>query len=92
MLIPPEALVRTTSEEATAWAENAAFYKNVMCKPWVVTERDQRRAKKKAAGIEQEREAKKWRKQRRKGLEVKRVCGALKRDDRSCATEKKREP
>ncbi|KAL8915113.1 MAG: hypothetical protein Q9171_000416 [Xanthocarpia ochracea] len=65
-------LVRTTSEEVTAWAENAAFYKNVMGKPWVVTERDQRRAKNQAAGLEQEREAKKERKQRRKGLKEKR--------------------
>ncbi|KAI4278268.1 MAG: hypothetical protein LQ337_001149 [Flavoplaca oasis] len=64
-------LVRTTNEEAIAWVENATFHKEVLCKPWVVSERQQWRAKEKAAGLDREREAKKERKRRKKDLAVK---------------------
>ncbi|KAL8788099.1 MAG: hypothetical protein Q9213_001857 [Squamulea squamosa] len=61
-------LIHTTNEEATAWAENATFHKNILYKPWVVSENHQRRAKRKAEGVEQEREVKKRRRRRRKEL------------------------
>lgn len=51
--------------------ENATFHKEVLCKPWVVSERQQWRAKEKAAGLDREREAKKERKRRKKDLAVK---------------------
>ncbi|KAL8768362.1 MAG: hypothetical protein Q9209_005396 [Squamulea sp. 1 TL-2023] len=61
-------LIQTTSEEATAWAENATFHKNILCKPWVVSENHQRRAKRKAEGVEEEREVRQHRRRRRKEL------------------------
>ncbi|KAL8659899.1 MAG: hypothetical protein Q9226_000193 [Calogaya cf. arnoldii] len=85
-------LVRTTNEEATAWVENATFHQEVLCKPWVVSERDQWRAKNKAAGLDKERKAKKERKRRRKASTEKRECGDQKDDERTRLAERKREP
>ncbi|KAL8970537.1 MAG: hypothetical protein Q9183_001471 [Haloplaca sp. 2 TL-2023] len=54
--------VRTTNEEATAWAQNATFYKSILSKPWIVTQSQQRQAKMDAEGSEREREARRERK------------------------------
>ncbi|KAI4233511.1 MAG: hypothetical protein LQ349_004365 [Xanthoria aureola] len=69
------ALVRTTNEEAIAWAENSAFYQEVLCKPWVVDDRAQLRAKKRAAGLDKQREAKKGLKRRKRESAEKREKG-----------------
>lgn len=91
-MCPLQALVRTTTEEATAWAENATFYQEVLCKPWVVNDRAQLRAKKKAAGLDKEREAKKERKRRKRESTEKREGGFPKDQERSRFTERQREP
>ncbi|KAI4113684.1 MAG: hypothetical protein LQ338_008131 [Usnochroma carphineum] len=59
-------LVSTTNEEASAWAENALFYQDILGKPWVVSERKQQQAKKEAEGVERERKARRERKRRKK--------------------------
>jgi hypothetical protein len=46
------AFVRTTNEEAEAWAQTAAFRRNILSKPWVVSEQDERRARRNAEGHE----------------------------------------
>ncbi|KAL9605886.1 MAG: hypothetical protein Q9179_000950 [Wetmoreana sp. 5 TL-2023] len=75
-------LVRTTNEEASAWTENAIFYRDVLSKPWVVSEREQQQAKREAEGVEQEREARKERKRRRKEREEQRERKAKGEEER----------
>ncbi|KAL8738637.1 MAG: hypothetical protein Q9181_000583 [Wetmoreana brouardii] len=65
-------LVRTTNEEGSAWTENAIFYRDILGKPWVVSEREQQQAKREAEGVKREREARKERKRRRKEREEQR--------------------
>ncbi|KAL8655642.1 MAG: hypothetical protein Q9210_000752 [Variospora velana] len=65
-------LVRTTNEEASAWAENAAFHRDILSQPWVVSESNQQQARIEAEGLEREREAKKEQKRKHKALEEKR--------------------
>ncbi|KAL9103589.1 MAG: hypothetical protein Q9163_001391 [Psora crenata] len=50
------AIIRTTNEECAAWAENAAFLKDTLDKPWIVQDKEERRAKRKAKGRDKERE------------------------------------
>ena len=52
------AFVRTTNEEAEAWAQNAAFRREILNKPWVISEQDERRAKRGAEGHEARQRAK----------------------------------
>ncbi|KAL8969544.1 MAG: hypothetical protein Q9197_004282 [Variospora fuerteventurae] len=65
-------LVRTTNEEASGWTENAAFHRDILSQPWVVSESDQQQARIEAEGVEREREAKKERKRKHKAMEEKR--------------------
>ena len=59
MLIPIFiAFVRTTNEEAEAWAQNATFRQDVLNKPWVISEQDERKARRKAEGHEARQRAK----------------------------------
>ncbi|KAL9005537.1 MAG: hypothetical protein Q9188_001698 [Gyalolechia gomerana] len=67
-----KARVHTTSDEARAWAENAAFYRDILSRPWIVSERKQQRAKVEAEGLAREWEARRNRKRRKKELEEKR--------------------
>lgn len=62
------AFVRTTNEEAEAWAQTAAFRRDILSKPWVVSEQDERRARRKAEGHEERQRARDV--QRRKILHV----------------------
>ncbi len=62
------AFVRTTNEEAEAWAQTAAFRRDILSKPWVVSEQDERRARRKAEGHEERQRARN--EQRRKILHV----------------------
>lgn len=59
------ALIRSTNEEAGTWAELSAFRNDVLNKAWVVSERDEVRARRKAEGSYRERKAKEERKKRR---------------------------
>ena len=52
------ALIHTTTEEAAAWAELAEFRKDVLSKAWVLSEKEQSRAKRKAEGWNRNRERK----------------------------------
>lgn len=78
-----EALVCTTNEEASAWAENAAFYQNILSKPWVVSKHKQQQAKIEAEGLAREREARIERKQRKKELNETRERKAKRTQERS---------
>lgn len=51
------AFVRTTNEEAEAWAQNVAFRQDILSKPWVVSEQDERRARRKTEGHEERQHA-----------------------------------
>lgn len=42
--------VSTTNEEAAAWQEVSIFYESVLHRPWIVSEQNQRRARRKAEG------------------------------------------
>ncbi|KAL8945227.1 MAG: hypothetical protein Q9211_000237 [Gyalolechia sp. 1 TL-2023] len=64
--------VHTTNEEASAWAENATFYRDTLSRPWVVSQGKQQRARIEAEGLVREREARTARKRRKKELEEKR--------------------
>ncbi|KAL8839783.1 MAG: hypothetical protein Q9170_001594 [Blastenia crenularia] len=65
-------LIRSTTEEASAWAENTTFYQDILSQPWVVSKRRQQEAKIAAEGLAREREARKERKRRKKKIEEKR--------------------
>ena len=60
------AIIHTTNEEAAAWAENTAFRKEVLAKPWVVGEEDEERARRKAEGLDREKRAREERKRRKR--------------------------
>jgi len=47
------AFVRTTNEEAEAWAQTTAFRRDILSKPWVVSDQDERRARRRAEGHEE---------------------------------------
>ena len=59
------AIVRTTNEEAAAWAENTAFRKEILGQPWLVSGEDEERARRKAEGLDREKRAREERKRRR---------------------------
>ncbi|KAK4691823.1 hypothetical protein P7C71_g5261, partial [Lecanoromycetidae sp. Uapishka_2] len=44
-------IVHTTNEEAGAWAENTAFRHDILNVPWIVSERNEKRAKREAEGL-----------------------------------------
>ena len=64
------AIIRTTNEEAAAWAENTAFRKEILSEPWVVSEEDEERARRKAEGLDREKRAREERKKRKRKLEL----------------------
>ena len=61
----PAAIIRTTNEEAAAWAENTAFRKEILSQPWVVSEEEEKRARRKAEGLDREKQAREERKKRK---------------------------
>ncbi|KAL8920109.1 MAG: hypothetical protein Q9208_006462 [Pyrenodesmia sp. 3 TL-2023] len=75
-------LVRTTNEEASAWVENATFYKDILNKPWIVSERKQQEARIEAEGVKREREARRDRKRRKKAFEEKEERKARREQER----------
>ncbi|KAM0801416.1 hypothetical protein BDR22DRAFT_820552 [Usnea florida] len=54
MLLERISIIRTTNEEVAAWAENSAFRREILSRPWVVEEGDEKRARRKAEGLERE--------------------------------------
>lgn len=62
----PAAIIRTTNEEAAAWAETTAFRKEILGKPWDVSEADEKRARRKAEGLDREKRARGERKKRKR--------------------------
>ncbi|KAL8741136.1 MAG: hypothetical protein Q9184_008420 [Pyrenodesmia sp. 2 TL-2023] len=75
-------VVRTTNEEASAWAENATFYDEILSKPWVVGERKQQEARVEAEGVKRERQARRDRKRRKKAPEEKEERKARREQER----------
>ncbi|KAL9603144.1 MAG: hypothetical protein Q9219_001347 [cf. Caloplaca sp. 3 TL-2023] len=71
LILNLEAMIRTTNEEASAWAETASFYQDVLSKPWIISERAQLKAKMEAEGLAREREARRERRRRQKELKEK---------------------
>ncbi len=65
-------VVRSTSEEAAAWAENLEFRRDILVKPWIVAEEEIRAARREAEGLKRdkksERRKRKNVKERRHGL------------------------
>jgi len=59
------AIVHTTNEEIATWAENTAFRRDILDHPWVVSEHDEKRAKRKAEGLDRERKVRDERKRRK---------------------------
>lgn len=59
-------IIRTTNEEAAAWAETTAFRKDVLDTPWVVSEEEEKRARRKAEGLDREERAREERKRRKR--------------------------
>ncbi|KAL9075871.1 MAG: hypothetical protein Q9161_001264 [Pseudevernia consocians] len=66
MLLERVSIIRTTNEEAAAWAENTAFRKEILSRPWVVSEEDEKRARRKAEGLDREKRAREERKRRKR--------------------------
>lgn len=79
----PTALVRTTNEEASAWAESATFCNDILSKPWIVSECNQQQARIEAEGVKREREVRRERKRRKKALEEKEERKARREQGRS---------
>ncbi|KAL9614347.1 MAG: hypothetical protein Q9167_001150 [Letrouitia subvulpina] len=59
-------LIRTTTEEAAAWAEYSAFHRKVLSKPWVVGKEEQRRAREMADGSYRKEELRRRMRKKRK--------------------------
>ena len=65
ILLERISVVRTTTEEVAAWAENTAFRRDVLDRPWFLSEDEHTIAKRKAEGLDRERELRKKKKNRR---------------------------
>ncbi|KAL9043920.1 MAG: hypothetical protein Q9214_002909 [Letrouitia sp. 1 TL-2023] len=62
-------LIRTTTEEAAAWAEYSALHKKVLSKPWVVSKEEERRAKEMVCGSYHKKELRRRMQKKRKAKE-----------------------
>ncbi|CAF9921170.1 MAG: hypothetical protein ALECFALPRED_001726 [Alectoria fallacina] len=60
-------IIRTTNEEADDWAENTAFRKDVLSTPWIVSEEDEERARRKAEGLDRDKRKKRKRREAEEG-------------------------
>lgn len=65
--------VKSTTEEAAAWAENLDFRRNVLAKPWIVKEDEMRAARREAEGLDRKSERKKRKKVKGSGSGYKAV-------------------
>ncbi|KAI4239337.1 MAG: hypothetical protein L6R40_005552 [Gallowayella cf. fulva] len=83
-------LVRTTNDEAALWAENAAFHRDILTRPWIVSDHEQRSAKKKAAGLNRERKAKEERRRGGKEGEEQFQTKRQTEEDHSCQKRQRR--
>ncbi|KAL6717424.1 hypothetical protein ACLMJK_005339 [Lecanora helva] len=66
LLLERISTIGTTSGEASAWAENNAFYSDVLQSPWVVSKEDEESAREKAEGLDRRERFKEKRKRHRK--------------------------
>ncbi|CAF9912421.1 hypothetical protein IMSHALPRED_000311 [Imshaugia aleurites] len=82
MLLERISIVRTTNEEAAAWAENTVFRKEILGKPWVVSEEDEERARRKAEGSDREKRAREERRKRKRREEDERKRAAAVEEER----------
>ena len=83
------AIIRTTNEEAAAWAENTAFQTQILSEPWVVSEKDARRARRKAEGLDREKRSTEERKRRKRREEADRKRAAAGKDRRRGETRRR---
>ena len=73
-------IVRTTDEEAQAWADTAAFRQNILAKPWVLSPEElkriekglkvQRKREKEHQRLKAEHEARKWARRRARDRKI----------------------
>ena len=76
------AIIRTTNEEAAAWAENTAFRKEILSEPWVVSEEDEEKAGRKAEGLDREKRAREERKKKKRKQELEGKRAVLEKEKR----------
>lgn len=62
------AVVRTTNEEAEAWMQSAVFKRDILSKPWIISEQDEKRARRKAEGHEAKQRSRDEQKKKRRLL------------------------
>lgn len=75
----PVGILRTTNEEAAAWAKYATYKRDVLSKPWVLTDKEQRQAERRAQGYEAKKKAKEEHKRKKQALEQEKQRRAQKR-------------
>ena len=76
---PITGIIRTTNEEASAWTEMATFREKVLSIPWVLTDQEERRAKRKAEGYEAKKKAREEHNRKKAVLDQKKRRRAVKR-------------
>lgn len=87
VLLERISIIYSTSEESAAWAENTEFRSSILSSPWVVSAKDEQRAKRKAEGLDREQKAQEAR--RKKRLNESAAIKTLKREqDRMSGLEK----
>ena len=57
--------IHTTNGEVDSWAENSSFYADILGKPWIVNHLEERRAKRKAEGLDRKQQILAERKRRK---------------------------
>lgn len=65
------ALISSTNDELSAWAEISSFRESILMIPWVISLQDERRARRKAEGVEYEQKRKSERQERKERKEKK---------------------
>lgn len=65
VLLERISIIYTTSEETAAWVENTEFRSSILNVPWVVSAKDEQRAKRKAEGLDREQKAQEARRRKR---------------------------
>ena len=79
-----------TKKPPSAWAENIAFRKSILNNPWSVSDKDEKRVRKKAEGLDCERKARDERKKRKENAERDGKLNALQKRRQKALEESRR--
>ena len=92
LIIAPRspAIVHTTNEEIANWSETTAFRRDILDYPWVVSEHDEKRAKRKAEGLHRERKVRDERKRRKLPVHGDPKCAAAHNEQRTREEDKRK--